>query len=145
MSIRKTANELVEAMLQSGVSPTAIKKVLGTLGFSKEKIDELTEDLPTISVSEEPRETNAVTSSENTLSLREELERHRSAINSLQEELSKINSTLSPFLQGAKASRDSGIISIEKRLSSLEAEVKGVIEALGEYVPALLKRSIGGT
>lgn len=142
MSIRKTANELVEAMFQSGVSFLTIKKVLDKLGFPKERIEELTESLPT-GVSEEPSEKTADLRKD-IMSLQGELERHKVAIESLEEEIDKINSMLSPLLREIKMLKGEGVESIEKRLASLEAEVKGIVEALGEYVPTLLEQSSGG-
>lgn len=142
-AIKKTVDELTDVMLRSGVSTTAIKNILLKLGFSDDQIEQIISEIPANTVPNTSLESDQIPASrkEGLASLQEELERQRSFIQSLQEEISRLALAFSKLSQEVRTSTNGPIQSnIEARITSLEASVNGIIDAIGEYVPTIIER-----
>jgi len=141
-TIKKTVDELANAMLRSGVSTTAIKNVLLELGFPGEKVEQAINEIHADTMSNNSAADQISTSDKESLTLlQEEVERQRLFIQSLQEEVNKLALAFSKLSQEVRIAPDGPIQSdLEARMASLEASVNGIIDAISEYVPAIVER-----
>ena len=126
MAIRKTIDDLVDALLQAGVPKAKVKRALEMLGLSSDGIQEVLAVARDSPVEEDQA-----------LLIQEELEKQKFAIEALREEVSRLNAALSKL---CKALAPGDLASLETRISSLEADVKGIVEALGEYALQILRK-----
>jgi DNA anti-recombination protein RmuC len=143
MAIKKTVEELAEAMQRSGVALTTIQNVLLLLGFQKEKIEQIIDTFRSKpAASQDSTDGNSPNHNEkNSFSLQEELKRQRKQIQLLQEQVSKLTLEFSRISQEIKAVNSGRPPqNIVNRVASLEATVNGIIEAIGDYVPIIIER-----
>ena len=143
MAIKRTVEELADAMLRSGAALTTIQNVLLELGFQREKIEQIIDTFRSKhTLSQDPPDDHPPNYDEkNPFSLHEELKRQRMQIQSLQGEVSKLTLEFSRISQEIKAVNTSPPSqNISNRITSLEATVNGIIEAIGDYVPIIIER-----
>lgn len=143
MTIKRTVEELADAMLRSGAALTTIKNVLLELGFQKEKIEQIIDTFPSKPAARQDSADDHLNNynENNSFSLHEELKRQRIQIQSLQEEVSKLTlefSRISQEIKGVKSGEP--LQNMVNRIESLEATVNGIIEAISDYVPIIVER-----
>jgi riboflavin synthase len=121
-------------MSEARVSPVTIKRTLEELGVSEEKINLL---IPAL------EEKNSTSFNNNALLLiQEELDRQKSIIELIQEDLQKLSSQVLNSIEEVRTrkSESTDIKLLKEKLELLEAKINGIIDALGEYVPIILHK-----
>lgn len=143
LTIRKTLEEVAEVMLQNGASLPTIRNVLIAFGFPEDKVEEVTSALQSRVPSKNASTVNDQTPILNgsVIPLQEELKRQRAMIESLQEEIAKINLRFSQLSQEIKTLHGGLPQDVEVRLTSVEAKLRGFIEAVGDYIPMLMEHT----
>jgi riboflavin synthase len=121
-------------MSEARASPVTIKRTLEELGVSEEKINLL---IPTL------EERSDASFNDNALLLiQEELDRQKSIIGLIQEDLQKLSSQILNSIEEVRVrkSESTDIKLLKERLELLEARINGIVDALGEYVPIILHK-----
>jgi len=156
MAVKRTLNEIVEVMLNNGVSLSSIKDILLDLGFPEEKVAKVIEAYKFME-----QTTNALTNEKNAngnssndqsiddkqiqeradmLAIEEEIRRHKEALSKIEDELMKLIVDMGEVkkrlrtLEETRASK-----SIEEDIRDLKAKLDALIDVLIDKAPTILE------
>lgn len=144
MSIKKSVEDLALIMLQKGATIDTTRSVLKALGFSDENVEQVIGTLQLSGYVKETelqnaQQTGLINSHPSVTQQIDSTELNRT-LKSIQEEVGRLQLELSQLSQRVKNIENSETSGLEVKVKLLEAKVDGLIDAIGEYVPTLIKR-----
>ena len=156
MTVKRTLNEIVEVMLNNGVSLSSIKDILLDLGFPEEKVAKVIEAYKfmeqTTSTLANEKNANGNSSNDQSiddkqiqeradmLAIEEEIKRHKETLSKIEDELMKLIVDMGEVkkrlrtLEETRASR-----SIEEDIKDLKAKLDALIDVLIDKAPIILE------
>ncbi|MBS7644304.1 hypothetical protein KEJ26_07015 [Candidatus Bathyarchaeota archaeon] len=145
MSIKKSVEDLARIMLQQGATVDTTRNVLKALGFSDENVEQV---IGTLQISgyirenelQSAQQTDLINSYPPLVTPQIVSTELNGSLKSIQEEVGRLQLELSQLSQRVKNIENSETSGLELKVKLLEAKVDGLIDAIGEYVPTLIKR-----
>jgi len=141
MPIKLSIDDLIKKMFEGGIGVETIRKTLHELGVPSDKIDQVTNSLKENAPEKGDKESQVENEvQEETFSIKEELRRHRLMIEELQQETNKTKLELARLSSIFEALKREKTQNLGIKVNMLEAKVNGLVDAVGEYVPSLLRK-----
>jgi predicted RNase H-like nuclease (RuvC/YqgF family) len=129
-------------MLEGGIRIDVVRNMMKELGVPSDKVDQVINSFKETSTSKNGDEESSIKNDvqEEQFPAREELRRQRLMIEGLQQETEKIKLEISRLFSMLEALKTERTQNFGIRIGVIEAKVDGLIEAVGEYVPSILKK-----
>jgi len=131
ISVKKSIEEVVEALLKEGVRPEAVKRSLINLGFDREQVEKV---LTSVAVSPSTVEPEYRL-------INDELKRQKLSLEELRKEFTKIKDLVNTFINRIELLEKEISQAATSRLTTLEARFNALIDALIDYAPYLFEDS----